>query len=74
MEQTLERPTEMARRPDVTVKIDQEVAAQAKMVAASRGVSLAEYVSEVLRPIVAQHLEEETARRLTNVKRPKGDA
>ncbi len=61
----------MVRRNDMAVKIDAEVIAEAKMVAASRGVSLAEYLSEILRPIVHRNLEEETAKRL-KPRKPKG--
>lgn len=46
--------TEMARRSDTAVKIDAEVVRQAKVVAAFRGISLAEYLSETLRPTVAR--------------------
>jgi hypothetical protein len=65
MEQT------MVRRNDLAVKIDAEVISEAKMVAASKGISLAEYLSEVLRPIVHRDLEAETARRL-KPRKPKG--
>lgn len=54
----LEEP--MTRRNDVTVKIDADVTREAKMVAASRDQSLAEYLSGVLRPIVRQDLERAT--------------
>lgn len=60
----LEPARPMARRNDTAVKIDTEVVAEAKMVAASRGLSLAEYMSEILRPIVHRDLQEETSRRL----------
>lgn len=54
----------MVKRNDVSVKLDAEVVAEAKMVAASRDMSLAEYLSELLRPLVRKDLEHETARRL----------
>ena len=52
----------MARRNDVAVKIDAEVARQAKIVAAFKDVSLAEFLSEALRPIVEKELVEQSAR------------
>jgi hypothetical protein len=54
---------EMARN-DVAVKLDSRVAKEAKMVAAARGVTLAEYISEILRPIVHRDLEQETTKML----------
>lgn len=59
------------KRNDVTVKVDAEVIAEAKMVAASKDKSLAEYLSEVLKPIVRRDLEHETSRRI-HPKAPKG--
>ena len=61
---------EMAR-VDVAVKLDARVAKEAKMVAAARGVTLAEYISEILRPIVHGHLEEETSKMLGAPKKGK---
>ena len=52
------------KRNDVQVKVDATVAAQAKMVAASRGVHLAEYVSELIRPLVLRDLEIEMRKQL----------
>lgn len=46
----------MARRQDLAVKIDAEIARKAKIVAAHKELSLAEYVSEVLRPVVEREL------------------
>ena len=48
---TAER-SHVARRNDVAVKIDAEVARIAKIVASYKDVSLAEYLSEALRTIV----------------------
>ena len=56
----------MTRRNDVTVKLDADVAREAKMVAASRDQTLAEYLSELLRPLVRRDLESETGKRLTD--------
>lgn len=59
----LERP--MAKRNDVAVKIDAEVIAEAKMVAASRETTLADYLSELIRPLVRRDLQAETDKRLS---------
>jgi hypothetical protein len=69
MPDTVELP--VAKRNDVTVKIDKEVIAEAKMVASSRDQTLAEYLSNVLRPIVRRDLEQETTRRI-HPRSPKG--
>lgn len=50
-------------RKDTTVKINQDVAALARMVASSRGVSLAEYLSGIVEPIARRDLESEYSRR-----------
>jgi hypothetical protein len=49
----------MAKRNDVTVKVDADVIRDAKLVAVYRGTSVAELLSDILRPIVAKLLEEE---------------
>jgi hypothetical protein len=54
----------MVRRDDTPVKIDTEVVDEAKTVAVSRSIALAEYPSVVLRPIVRRDLEREMRRRL----------
>lgn len=61
----------MVRRNDVAVKCDADVARDAKIVAAYKDISLAEYISEALRPIVSRDMEHEHAKR---VKAPKGKA
>jgi hypothetical protein len=60
---------EMARN-DVQVKIDAGVIREAKMVAAARGITVAEYLSEMIRPIVRKDLETETGRVLGSPSRP----
>jgi hypothetical protein len=45
------------RRIDTSVKIDAGIAYQAKIVAAYRDQTLAEYLSETLRPIVERDLQ-----------------
>jgi hypothetical protein len=47
----------MTKRNDVPVKIDAEVIRVAKIAAAYRELSLAEYLSERLRPIVAEDVQ-----------------
>jgi hypothetical protein len=58
-------------RNDVAVKLDAQVAKEAKMVAAARNITLAEYISEVLRPIVHADLRAETSQMLGE-KEPRG--
>lgn len=66
-------PPLMTKRNDVSVKMDAEVIAEAKMVAASRNVTLAEYLTELVRDLVHQDLEDEMTRRVPRSKRkPKG--
>jgi hypothetical protein len=61
MSAVLER--EMVRRNDTAAKIDSGVVADAKIVAAFRGITLAEYLSQILRPAVSRDLESEMAKR-----------
>lgn len=63
-------------RNDVAVKLDAQVARQAKMVAADRGITLAEYISEILRPVVqrdAQALAENLLKETRAPRKPKGE-
>lgn len=54
-------PSEQAvARDDVTVKMDAQTIRKAKMVAAALGITLAEYLTEIVRPIVDRNLEEQT--------------
>lgn len=66
---TLDRTMPKPKRNDVPVKMDAEVVRQAKMVAASRDQTLAEYISETLRPIVKRALE----RILVDFQKPEKD-
>ena len=52
----------MAKRNDVPVKVDADVIRVAKIAAAYKGLSLADYISETLRPIVSRDVESEHAR------------
>jgi hypothetical protein len=60
----------VARRNDIAVKIDTEVARLAKIVAAYKDVSLAEYISDTLRPIVEAHLREHSRKSLEDTPKP----
>jgi hypothetical protein len=68
---------EMVRRNDTAAKIDSGIVADAKIVAAFRGISLAEYLSEILRPSVSKDLENEMTKRQRPTggppRRPKGE-
>lgn len=69
-----ERP--MTRRNDVPVKMDAEIVRKAKIVAAYRGQSLAEFLSVEMGPIVERLLMEEHAKETKGIrparKRSKG--
>ncbi len=49
-----------SERDDIVVKLDRAVAADARWIAEKRGVSMAEYLSEALRPIVARDFQQGT--------------
>jgi hypothetical protein len=53
---------EMTRRNDAAVKIDADVVRKAKTVASSRDIPLAEYLSELLRPLVDRDLKDHARR------------
>lgn len=55
---------EMVKRNDLSVKIDAEIVRKVKIVAAYRDLSIAEYLSETLRPIVERELREFSRRSL----------
>jgi hypothetical protein len=54
---------EMVKRNDVSVKMDARVVEEARIAAAFKKMSLAEYLSESLRSIVARDIEEGYKRR-----------
>lgn len=56
MARTKGRP-KSSERDDIVVKMDRAVAAQARYVAETRGISMAEYLTEALRPIVARDFQ-----------------
>jgi hypothetical protein len=62
----------MVRRNDTAVKMDAEVVRDAKIVAAYKERSLAEYLSELVRPLIARDMEQEHARRMKAAKGAKG--
>ena len=43
-----------SERQDVSIKFDRILAAQARQVALSRGISMAEYLSELSRPLIGR--------------------
>ena len=49
-----------SERNDIAVKLDRSVAAQARYIAETRGVSMAEYLTAVLTPIVARDFQNAT--------------
>ncbi len=54
-------PMPKPKRDDLAVKVDRQVVRQARIVAAYRDQDVNEYLSEVLAPLVAQHLAEHQA-------------
>jgi hypothetical protein len=67
---TLDR--KMARRQDAAVKMDAEVLRKAKIVASFKDITLAEYLSELVRPLVERDLQEQSRRALGEETKPKG--
>ena len=45
-------PEKKRKRKDKAVKIARDLAAKAKVIADTRGISIAEYLSDLLRPLV----------------------
>jgi hypothetical protein len=69
------KKTEEMQRNDVSVKLDAQVAREAKLVATYKGISVAQYISDVLRPIVHRDLEAEAGGMLKKgTDKPKGGA
>jgi hypothetical protein len=58
-------------RNDLAVKLDAEIAKKAKHVAINRGITLAEYLSELVRPLVEKDFKEEMSKMLADVSKPK---
>jgi len=53
-----------SKRNDVSTKIDADVLADARVAASFKGMNLAEYISETLRPIVQADIEDGYRRRM----------
>jgi cation transport regulator ChaC len=64
--------TLMAKRNDVSVKMDAKVVEDCRLAATYKGMSLAEYLSETMRAIANRDIEEEHARRVQRTQPPKG--
>jgi hypothetical protein len=62
---------ETMRRDDTAVKVDTEVVRKAKVVAADRGIPLAKYLSEALRPIVEKDYRDQARKALGDEVPPK---
>jgi hypothetical protein len=61
---TMDGP-KMARN-DLAVKLDADVAKKAKHVAINRGITLAEYLSELVRPLVERDFKDEMSKMLSD--------
>jgi hypothetical protein len=61
----------MAKRNDITVKVDREIIAECRAVAVLTGVSLSEYLSETLRAAAAVDMERVLAKRAARASQPK---
>ena len=57
-------------RNDISVKLDAQVARKAKLVATKRGITLAEYLTSIVGPIVTHDLKEEMGK-MTDEPEPK---
>jgi len=57
--QSMAREKDQTKRNDVPVKVDAHVVQRGRIAAAYKGVSLAEYFSETLRPIIEADIERE---------------
>jgi hypothetical protein len=63
---------EMAKRNDVSVKMDAKVVEDCRIAAAFRGVSLAEYLSDAMKAVAKRDIDEGYARRAQGGQLPKG--
>ncbi len=66
-----EGPRLMARANDVVVKLERDVVDAARLVAAHRGVTMAEYMSALLRPLVMKDRAKMAEEILSPAKKPK---
>lgn len=53
----MSEPKPSSKRTDLAVKIDAEIARQAKTMCSYRGKTITDYLSAILRPIVARDFE-----------------
>jgi hypothetical protein len=60
--------TKKPARKDKQMKVDAEVLRHVQLVCTYRGTQMAEYVSEILRPIVARDLAEEQEKSMKGLK------
>jgi hypothetical protein len=49
-----------SERDDIVVKLDRALAAQARYIAETRGISMAEYLTAALQPIVSKDFQQAT--------------
>jgi hypothetical protein len=61
--QTMTPERAMAKRNDVSVKMDARVAEECRIASAFKGMSLAEYLSETMRAAAKRDIDEAVARR-----------
>lgn len=64
-------PKTMARPNDVVVKLEKDVVDAARLVAAHRGVTMAEYLSTLLRPLVMRDQSKMAEEILGPTRKPK---
>ncbi|WP_422927547.1 hypothetical protein [Singulisphaera sp. PoT] len=62
----------MGKRTDVSVKMDSGAVGECRIAAAFSGMSLAEYLSERMRAVAKQDIDEGYARRTEAERPPKG--
>jgi len=63
---------EMTRRNDASVKIDEAVVRMARLVAEYKEITIAEYLTELIRPLVERDLQHEQANFRLPKSRPEG--
>jgi hypothetical protein len=57
-------------RDDISVKLDAQTARKAKLVATNRGITLAEYLTSIVEPVVTRDLKEEMGRMIDSTPKP----
>ena len=66
----LAEPPPMAKRNDETARIDSEVMRLARVIAASRNQTVAEYLSNTLKPLVTRDYAEFIAKEAKGIEKP----